>query len=246
MWEIVASGLLIHLGKKAIDKFWPECRSGKHPVVSQTGNLGYAFSDAGRMQVGKELTVSQYQEYQSLFGNLYIPDTIRNLMVGDEVALVLVIEETNQEVFLFEADVNKGYKIDLPHGVYSIFVFIVDAKAEDLFDALIYAVGFPCAEDIDLSGIQSISVDNQEDILDLIDDTPIEITRGRPFYLDFILIDTDKIPEFPQFFSELLEDEFAGSRGSKGSGIHNFVDGVCTKCGCSKEAVDYFGWKCDA
>jgi hypothetical protein len=245
MWEIVVSALLIHLGKKGIDKFWPECRSGKHPVISQTGNLGYAFSDAGLMQVGKELTVSQYQEYQTLVGNLYIPDTIQNLMVGDEVVLVLVIEETNQEVFLFEADV-EGYKVDLPHGVYSIFVFIVDARVEDLFDALIYAVGFPCAEDINLSDKQSISVDNHEDIWDLIDETPIEITRGGPFYLNFILIDTDEVPEFPQFFSEFLEDESVGSRGSKGSSIHNFVDGVCTKCGCSKEAVDYFGWKCDA
>ena len=47
MWEIVASGLIVQLGIKAIEKFWSECRSGKHPVVSQTGNLGYAFSDTG-------------------------------------------------------------------------------------------------------------------------------------------------------------------------------------------------------
>ena len=102
MWEIVAASLISYVGKKAIDEFWSKRRSGKHSVLNQAGNIGYASLDAGRIRIEKDLTVSQFQEYETLFGNLYIPDTIEDLLTGDEIALVLVIEETYQHVFLFE------------------------------------------------------------------------------------------------------------------------------------------------
>lgn len=206
MWEIVGASLISYLGKKAIDEFWSGRRSGKHPVVSQSGNVGYASLNAGRTSIEKKFTVSQFQEHETLFGNLYMPDTIEDLLVGGEIALVLVVEERYQEVLLFEADMDMGYQIDLPYGIYSIFVFIVDTDVDDLFDAMIYAIGFPCAEHLDLSGIDTITAEDHEDIWNLVDDSPIKITRGGPFYLDFILVDTLEVPEFPQFFSEFLEE----------------------------------------
>ena len=165
MWQAVAVPVLIHLGKKVIDSFWSERRAGNAPIVNQTGNIGHTVSEAGRTRVAREFTVSTYQEYESLSGNLYIHSTLGEL--EDAVALVLVIEETTQQMVLFEADVDMGYEIDLPHGVYSIIIFLLDPEAEDLFSAEIYAIGFPCAGDIDLSGIGSFSVDDYEDVWEL-------------------------------------------------------------------------------
>jgi hypothetical protein len=204
MWEVVAVSLISYLGKKTIDEFWSKRRSDSYPVISQDGNIGYANLDSGRVSVERSLTVSRSQRYETLFGKLYVPDTIEDLLGGDEIALVLVIEERSQQAFLFETNLDEGYQIDLPYGIYSVFVFIVDSDEEDLFDAMIYAIGFPCAEDIDLSDIDHITAEDHEDIWDIIDDSPVKITRGGPFYLDIILIDTEEIPEFPQFFSEIL------------------------------------------
>ena len=69
---------------------------------------------------------------------------------------------------------------------------------------MIYAIGFPCAEGIDLSDIDTITAEDHEDIWDILDDSPVKIIRGGPFYLDIIMIDTEEIPEFPQFFSEIV------------------------------------------
>lgn len=204
MWEVIATSLITHLGKKAIDRFWSGRHAGEYPVLNQAGTLRYATLDTGRVSIGRSATVPNDQEYETLFGDFYIPDTIADIITGDEIALVLVIEEHYQQVLLFEADLDTGYQIDLPHGVYSVCVFLVDGDADDLFDAMIYAVGFQCAEHIDLSDISTITVSDHEDIWDMLDDSPIEMTWHGPFYLDFILIDTEQIPEFPLFFSEFF------------------------------------------
>lgn len=203
MWEAVASALLIHLGKKTIDWLWSERRSDAYPVVSPE-NKGHAVSDAERTKIGREFAVAPYQQYETLFGNLYLPETLQDWIEDDEIVLVLVIEETGQQVMLFEADMN-GYEIDLPHGNYSIFIFLMDPTEEDFLYAEIYAIGFPCAEHIDLSNIGSFSTERYEDIWDFLDASPRQITRGGPFYLDFILIDTDEEPNFPKSFSELVD-----------------------------------------
>ncbi|MFP4035784.1 MAG: hypothetical protein ACLFT5_09805, partial [Desulfovermiculus sp.] len=138
------------------------------------------------------------------FGNLYLPDTLQDFLLGDEVVLVLVVGEDNQHVILFEADIDTGYELALQHGLYSIFVFVMDPEAPDLLNAMIFAVGLPCAKDIDLSGIESFFLNEDEDIWGLVDLSQVEITRAGPFYLDFILFDTEQEPEFPLSFSELL------------------------------------------
>ena len=208
MWEAVASALIIHIGKTAIDKFWTNKDPLKSPIVNQTGLVSYAGKDSqGRTVIPKNVTGLPYKQSGTLFGNLYLPDTIQEILVGNEIALVLVVGENNDQVFLFEADIDNGYKIDLPFGLYSVFVFILDPTASDIFDAEIYAVGLPNAEDVNLTGIGSIDVENYEDIWSLVDMSPVRITSSQPSFLDFILFDTAVEKELPRSFSEIFAQE---------------------------------------
>ena len=205
MFEPVAIGLLTYLGKKTIDTFWSSRQSSNSLVVNHTGHITFSHRDAqGRTVIGSDLTGPAVHDHETLFGDLYLPETLQDFLLGDEIVLVLVIGEDNHEVILFEADIDTGYEIDLQHGLYSIFVFVMDPEEQDFLNATIFAVGLPCAEDIDLSGIESFFLDEDEDIWNLVDLIPVEITRGGPFYLDFILFDTEQEPEFPLSLSELL------------------------------------------
>ncbi len=205
MFEPVAIGLLTYIGKKTIDAFWSNRQSSNSLVVNHTGQITFSHRDAyGRTVIGSDLTGSAVQDHETLFGDLYLPDTLQDFFLGDEIVLILVVGEDSQQVILFEADIDTGYEIELQHGLYSIFVFVMDPEDPDLLNATIFAVGLPCAEGIDLSGIDSFYLDEDEDIWNLVDLSYVEITRGGPFYLDFILFDTEQEPEFPLSLSELL------------------------------------------
>lgn len=207
MWEAVASALIIHIGKTAIDKFWVSKNSSSAPVVSQNGIVSYGTKDMqGRTVISKDLTGPR-QQVGTLFGNFYFLESLQEDLVGDEVALVLVIGEDNQQVLLFEADIDRGYKIDLPYGLYSVFIFILDPTAQDLINAEIYGVGFPTAENVDLSGLKTISLKKYEDFYNLVDTTPVRIMNANPCYLDFILFDTQVELDLPLSFAELFEDQ---------------------------------------
>jgi len=208
MWEAVAIALISHIGKVAIDKFWTNKDPLKSTVVNNAGIISYSGKDPqGRTVISKNITGIQYQQSGTLFGKLYLPDTLQNTLVGDEVALVLVIGEDNDQVLLFEADMYNGYVIDLPFGLYSVFTFVLDPTAVDLFSAEIYGVGLPNAEHIDLTGIDFIDVDNYDDILDLVDLSPVRIFSTQPCFLDFIVFDTDVETDLPRTFSEIFAQE---------------------------------------
>ena len=220
MWEAVAIALITHIGKKAIDEFWSFRDSSKSPVVNQTGLISYASQDAsGRTVVQKDYAGVKRQQSGTLFGNFYLPESIQDLIEGDEIVLVLVVGADNEQTYLFEADITHGYEIDLPFGFYTVFVFVIDPEADDLFDAEIFAVGFPTAEHIDLTGTDAFTLQDYDDIWDFVDLAPVKITRGGPFYLDFILFDTEVETDLPVSFSELFEEE------EEEFGL------VCEKCG---------------
>ncbi len=206
MIEAIAIALLTHLGKKVIDNFWDARKSGSAPIVDDGGHLGFtAASQNGRTLVNKSFSVPLRQASELVYGDLYLPQSIQDILVGDETAIVLVIEEAQSQVLLFTADVDNGYAINLPHGNYYFYTFIVDSDADDLLNAMIYAVGFPSG--IDLSTIDRFTLDDHDDIWDYVNDVPYEIGPGGPYYLDFILIDTDEVPDFPVYFSELWEGD---------------------------------------
>lgn len=210
MWEAVVSGLIIHIGKTAIDKFWTNKDSPKSPIVNQSGIISYAAKDTkGRTVIPKPATEAGTQQYGTLFGNLYLPETLQNELVGDEIALVLVVGEgrNNDQTMLFEADINNGYVIDLPFGLYSIFVFLLDPSAQDLLRAQIYAVGFPNAENVNLTGIGFIDVEKYDDIWTLVDLSPVRMMSRQPSFLDFILFDTAVETNLPVTFAEMLAQQ---------------------------------------
>lgn len=200
--EPIVIGLGIHIGKKAIDGVWKRIQGGEAPIADQSGNLGFTASHAGRTLVSKEFTVPKYQANELVVGNLYLPDTIMDFMFGNEIPLILIVEETQRQALLFTADLEAGYEVYLPHGIYSFYVFLMDPDSDDFMDAEIYAIGFPST--IDLSDTAGINLADHEDVWNIVSDFPIEITSGGPYALDFILIDTDRVPEFPKFFFELL------------------------------------------
>ncbi len=203
--EGVAVGLGVHLGKLLIDKVWTAIQDGKALVANQDGNLGLTTSHGGRTLVGTEFTTPKSQVYELVVGSLYIPSTITDWLAGDEIPLVLIIEETRQEVIIFTTDLNAGYEIALPHGIYSFYVFLMESDADDFYDAEIYAVGLPSK--VDLSNVEKFDLKDHDDIWDIVSDFPVKIHQGGPYALDIIFIDTDKVPEFPKSFSEILGDE---------------------------------------
>ena len=185
MWEMVASALLIHVGKTAVDKFWSNRSSPNHAVVNQTGQVSYAGRSAAcRTVIRQSAAGLRRQQSGTLFGSLYLPGTLQDRIQGDEIVLVLVIREDNQQVYLFETDMG-GYEIDLPLGTYSISVFMVDPEEDDLFQAEIYAIGLPTAEGVDLTGIESLSAQSYDDMHSLVSDAPVHVIPGRTVLLGF-------------------------------------------------------------
>lgn len=204
--EPIAIGLGLHLGKKVVDWLWNGVQNDQVPVASPSGNLGFAAPYGGRTQIGQEFTVPHHQVSELVVGTFYIPDSLEGVLRGDEVTLVLIVEQATQQVLFFAADLEAGYEVHLPHGIYSFFVFLMDSTANDFWDAEIYATGFPCTEN--LSGFGTIFTDDPDDIWNIVDDCPLAILSGGPYALDFILIDNESVPELPMFFSEILDNGF--------------------------------------
>ncbi len=203
---MIVEGLVIpialYAGKKIIDVIAEGVSKGHAPIVDQAGNVGYITPQNGRMVVDQTFTASPYVESETVFGNLYIPDTVSPLLLGDELALVVVVEEQTEQVWVFPTFVETGYEITLPHGFYSFFVLLLDSDVEDLMDAEILAIGFP--SDFDLSDIDELTLEDQDDVWDLLIFEPLPVSYGGPYFLDFLLLDTLENPDFPNFLWELF------------------------------------------
>jgi hypothetical protein len=210
--EGIAVGKCIHLlsqiEDKALDRFWKDTVAGKYPIIDLQGNMGYSLSDQdGLFFVRNDFTASTYEEYEFVFGNLFLPDTVQELLSKDKVLLLMVYRKKTQNLLLSELDADTRYMIDLPHGLYFFFAFILDAGAEDLLDSTIYAVGLPCKENLNHPELENFYLKHPADVQEFVDLAPIDIRRGGPFYLNLIMIDAEKIPDFPMFFSYLLQED---------------------------------------
>lgn len=210
--EDIAVGECIHLlsriEDKALDRFWKDTSAGKYPIIDLEGNMGYSLSDQdGLLFVRNDFTASTYEEYEFVFGNLFLPDTVQELLSGDKVLLLMVYRKTTRNLLLSELDAETGYMLDLPHGLYSFFALVLDAGARDLLDSRIYAVGLPCKANLNSPELEKFYIEHPADILEFVDPAPINIKCGGPFYLNLILIDAEKIPDCPMLFSEFLQEE---------------------------------------
>jgi len=201
--ETIATALIAHIGKKVVDSFWKRLQTGNTPVIDRTGHIENSTLREGRTFVQKAFTVSEYQDYELILGEFYMTPISEALLMELAVPLVLVIEETTQQVVLFEADLEGGYEIELAPGIYSFYVLLVERDNPDLGNAEIYALGLPSK--MDLSSSEELPEDDAA-LWDFVEDSPREIIPGGPYILDFVLIDSDEILEFPKYLSELFED----------------------------------------
>ncbi len=207
----IAIGLGVHLGKKAIDKLWNAISQEKSPIIDGSGNLTAVAS--GRRTIVPHGFTTTSPSFAHVIGEIYLPANVAQFLSGDEIALVLVVEETGGETLLFQADIESGYEIDLPFGIYSFFVFLVDGAAESFYSARLHAIGFPSR--IDLSDATEFSLDDEDDIWDLVVDTPLGFSPENDSYLmNFILVESSMLPGQPEFVEDLdnaLRTDFTGA-----------------------------------
>ncbi|AKB77385.1 hypothetical protein MSHOH_0902 [Methanosarcina horonobensis HB-1 = JCM 15518] len=210
--ESIAVGKCIHLlsriEDKALDRFWQDTSAGKYPIIDLEGNMGYSLSDQdGLLFVRNDFTASTYEDCEFVFGNLFLPDTVQELLSRDKVLILMVYRKTTRNLLLSELEADARYMLDLPHGLYSFFVLVLDAGAKDLLDSRIYAVGLPCKENLNRPELEKFYLEHPADIREFVDSAPIDIKRGGPFYLNLIMIDAEKIPDCPMLFSEFLQED---------------------------------------
>ncbi|WP_440954756.1 hypothetical protein ACSAZK_14350 [Methanosarcina sp. Mfa9] len=208
--------LLSRIADKALDKFWRDASARKHPIIDLQGNLSYSLSNEdGLLYVRNDFTASPYDEFEFIFGSLFLPDPVQELLSedgdNDKVLLLMVYGEDTQDLLLSELDVSTDYMLDLPHGVYSFFGLILDAGTEDLLDSTIYAIGLPCEDNLNNPDLESFYLENPAEIMEFVNPSPVEITGGGPYYLNLIMLDTEQIPDCPLLLSEFLEEDFVQS-----------------------------------
>jgi hypothetical protein len=200
--------LLSQIENKALDQFWKDTSAGKYPIIDLEGNLDYSFSDQdGLLFVKNDFTGSNYEECEFVFGNLFLPDTVQELLSGDKVLLLMVYRKKTRDLLLSELEADTRYMLDLPHGLYSFFALVLDAGTRHLLDSKIYAVGLPCKENLNSPDLERFFLEHPADIREFVDPTPVDIKRGGPFYINFIMIDVEKVPDCTTLFSEFLKED---------------------------------------
>lgn len=192
----------VYAAQKIINIIVERITKGENPIVDQSFNVGITNQNGGRTAVDKGFTVKQNVPDELIVGNFYFPYTVNNLLSGQELILVVVVDEGSQQVFFFPADY-EGYELFLPHSAYSFLVLLVDVDGvNDPLYGDILAFGLPSA--VDLSGIEDLLLEDYDDIWKLLIGDPLKVGYGGPFYLDFVLLDTFEHPEFPGSLLELF------------------------------------------
>ncbi len=213
--EHLAFPLLVSLTNRVFDLIGNKINLGQaatiakcedRPVVSTVPTS----SDAERVLIGREFTVSEYQPYAAVVGSLYLPYTVSYRMLGTEIPIVFIVEETQQQAILFEADLQRQFELYLSEGIYSFYILLVDGNADSLSTAEVYAIGFPSFLDLSGIGVEKLTLEEHNDIWELVNySSPLEIRVGELYSLDFLLIDTDEISNSLTYFFETPEWELS-------------------------------------
>jgi len=166
--EGIAIGKCIHLlsriEDKALDRFWTEAVAGKYPIIDLQGNMGYSLPDQdGMLFVRNDFAASTYEEWEFVFGSLFLPDTAQQLLSEDKVLLLMVYRKRTQNLLLSELDADTRYMIELPHGLYFVFAFILAAGARALLDSTIHAVCLPCKENLNHPELENSYLEHPAD-----------------------------------------------------------------------------------
>ncbi|WP_292390283.1 hypothetical protein [Methanosarcina sp. UBA5] len=115
---------------EALDEFWRETSAGKSPIIDSQGNLGYSLlSEEGILFIRNDFTPANYEYFELVFGDLFLPDTVQELLLKDKVLLLMVCRKGTQDFLLSELRTDVKFMLDLPRGEYFFFVFLLDAGA---------------------------------------------------------------------------------------------------------------------
>ena len=202
--ESVLVGLSVHLGSKIINRLWDAAKGGRRSIVSQTGSIALVEQHHGQLDIQRRFSAPSAPESAAINGRLFLPTSVGDTLMGDEIPLVLIVEETGQQTFLFEVELEAEFSIYLPPGIYSFYVFLMDSTSHDFYSAEIFAIGFPAKGGF--SAVSDFELDDHDDIWNFIEDSPFDVTDPGMFNMDFILLDTAMVPEFPNYFSDMLGD----------------------------------------
>ena len=198
--------LLSQIEEEALDFFWIEIGNGRYPIIDLEGNLSFSIlNQEGLLFIRNDFPASNYMQYELVFGGVFLPDTVEELLSRDKILILMVYNQNTGDFLLAKLDMDLKYMLDLPCGQYSFFAFIMDAETENFLDSTVYAIGIPCKENRNNPELEEFYHESQADVFEFIELNPINIGRGGPFYINLIMVDAREIPNCPMLFSELLE-----------------------------------------
>lgn len=208
----IAVGTCVHLlsriDDKALDEFWKETSAGKSPIVDSQGNLGYSLlSEDGILFIRNDFAATNYEQFELVFGDLFLPDTVQELLFKDKLLLLMVYRKNMQDFLLSKLRTDVKFMLDLPRGEYFFFVFLLDAGAESLLNSTVYAIGFPSRMNLNSPELETFYLKHPVDIWEFVDPSSVDIKRGGPFYINMIMVNIEQIPGCSLLFSELLQED---------------------------------------
>lgn len=170
--------------------------------------MGYSLlSEDGILFIRNDFTATNYEQFELVFGDLFLPDTVQELLLKDKVLLLMVCRKGTQDLLLSELRTDVKFMLDLPRGEYFFFIFLLDADTESLLNSTVHAIGFPSRLHLNSPELETFYLNHPVDIWEFVDPSPIEIQRGGPFYINMIMVNIEQIPGCSLLFSELLQED---------------------------------------
>lgn len=196
------------MDNEALNEFWGEVSTGNYPIIDFEGNLGYSLlSQEGLLFIRNDFTAPTYEHFELVFGDLFLPDTVQELLFNDRTLLLMVYRKGMQNFLLSKIRTDVKFMLDLPHGEYFFFAFILDAGAESLLESRIYTIGFPSRKHSNDPELETFYLNHPADTWEFVDPSPVDIKRGGPYYINLIMINIEEIPDCSMLFSELLQED---------------------------------------
>lgn len=204
MLRAVSKSLQKICDENELKRFWDIYKAGDHPIAIYNVKIESNEVKSGRTVIHQMKQVEFNLHYTTLFGSLIVPDSIRDIMIGQETSLVFVVDEYYENILMFESDIFSGFKIELPLGNYSVYGFIVDSGANNILDAEIFGIGFPKKDETTELGLESPIIENSDQLYEIVNTSPIEVAGELPIYLEMLVIDTDRATFLPTTLRSLI------------------------------------------
>ncbi|AKB12860.1 hypothetical protein SAMN02910340_00555 [Methanosarcina thermophila] len=196
------------MDNEALNRFWGEVSRGNYPIIDYEGNLGYSLlSQDGLLFIRNDFKAPNYEQFELVFGDLFLPDTVQELLFKDRALLLMVYRKGMQNLLLSQLRTDIKFMLDLPHGEYYFFAFVLDMETESLLDSRIHAIGFPSRKYSNNPELETVYLNNPVDTWEFVDPSHVDIKRGGPYYINLIMLNIEEIPDCSMLFSELFQED---------------------------------------